>query len=94
MCHNNAYYRLYTFTNLQGSQTQCALGFILCLLYTFTNLQGSQTIKSYHFHTSWLYTFTNLQGSQTLKLIPGHHRTFTYWQYAVNLYYNSMKQSS
>ena len=58
------YVLFYTITNLQGSQTQTTLYFLILEFYTITNLQGSQT-----YNQKWfcIISFTPLQTYKVLK---------------------------
>ena len=67
LVHNERCNRVfYTFTNLQGSQTDTYSFYVKKTFYTFTNLQGSQTNVLLDNSNERFYTFTNLQGSQTI----------------------------
>ncbi len=69
--------RLYTFHNLQGSQTEEERLRCEAMLYTFHNLQGSQTVELTNQTLAALYTFHNLQGSQTNTRLLKWYMCFT-----------------
>ena len=65
--------KFYTYSKLQGSQTNGIKTLSDTAFYTYSKLQGSQTRMNESYIFDLFYTYSKLQGSQTSNC---HHRTY------------------
>ena len=81
----------YTYSKLQGSQTELAVEPEKKTFYTYSKLQGSQTHLLQDHRSQKFYTYSKLQGSQTSNC---HHRTYILGCIVVSKYYFTIKHLS